>query len=91
MDDITVKQINLMKHAIGIDKDKIKRYKYDAYRNYYTTADKESNWDDLVEKGYATSRRSDKGIGDNPIIYFVSKKGLEFLSELLYIKITEMD
>ena len=80
-----------MKHEIGISKDKIKYRKYNAYRNYYTTAGKHIDWEDLTSKGFAVSRKHEHGIGEDARVYYVSEKGLELLSELLYIKITEMD
>lgn len=90
-DKVTLKQINNMKHAIGFDRKKVKRGKYQAYRNYYTTSDNNPSWDELVGLGLAERRPFENGIGDNPQCYFVAKKGIELLEKLLECKITEVE
>jgi len=88
-ESVTLKQINDMKHAIGFDGKRVRRRKYVAYRNYYTTSDNSSSWDALVELGLAVKRPFENGIGGNPQCYFVTKKGMEFLERLLECKIME--
>ena len=91
INDITLKQIENMKHCIGFRGDRIKRRKYVAFRNYYTTGDDSESWNKLVELGLATKRKLDHGIGGNSQVYFVSEKGFELLAELLECKIVEDD
>lgn len=89
----TYEQIEKMKHCIGFDRGKItgiKHRRMEAYRNYYTTSDNESELDNLVYQGLMVKRKFENGVGENPQVYFVSDEGFEFLSELTGIKITEM-
>lgn len=82
---ITVSQINKMKHAIGIKRDSIKRYKYTAFRNYYYLSEKNEEWENLINRGFAVKHISDTG-GN---WYYVTKTGLQFLEKLMFIKIEE--
>ena len=53
MNDITIEQLELMKHALGIS------YKTKSYRNYFVTSpmcDGYELWEDLFEKKYATKQ-----------------------------------
>ena len=81
-------QIDLMKHCIGIDYKKIKRRKYEAYRNSFTTPNNNSNWEDIVGKGLADKIPSPLGGGDDPQVYRLNEQGFQFLSDLLECKIT---
>ena len=85
---ITVKQLDNMKHALGLDqtKAKPKRGKYTAYRNYFCTYGKNDEWESLVECGLATFH-----VGDPSVYYHVSEEGLQFMSEILGFKIVEGD
>lgn len=85
---ITVKQLNLMKHAIGLDQcgAKPKRGKYTAYRNYFCTYGKNEDWESLVECGLATFN-----VGDPSVYYHVSEEGLRFMESILGFKIVESD
>lgn len=70
---INPKQAEMMAHAIGLQSNKRK-----PYRNYYNTGwTKDSDWDDLVKKGLATHRNTDKERGGH--YYHLSDKGLEFV------------
>ena len=100
-DKITIytEQINILKHTIGFDKRKIKgriHRKYEAYRNYFTCIKNRPNyWDnlvDLVNKGLMECNNNLNTIivGEGACFY-VSKKGFQFLEELLDLKITERD
>jgi len=91
MDTLTVEQIDNMKHAIGFDQKKVKRGKHGAYRNYYTTCKPHDGWETLVETGYAIKFPFSRGVGENPMMYSVSKNGMEALEKILGIKITEVD
>lgn len=85
---LTLRQIELMKHAIGFDSGKIKRKRYEAYRNRYIVSTTDSDWEELVSIGYATKREFEieKQIG-----YYVSELGLKYLGCLFECIITETD
>ena len=90
--DITLKQIENMKHCIGFRPDRVKGRKYRKYvvfRNYYTTSDINLSWENLVEFGYATKRKHDNGVGGNPQVYFVTRKGMDALEKILETQILE--
>lgn len=89
---IKSQQIRFMKHCIGLENRKVKgnkHRKYEAYRNYFTTADDDFEWDDLVEQGLAGKRDFPNGCGKNPKLYYLTKLGIEFLGEITGIQITE--
>lgn len=44
-------QVDKARHALGLTRHKV------AYRNYYSTVD-DPDWNDLVERGLATKRKS---------------------------------
>lgn len=93
MNELTVslRQIREMKHCIGYEKGRVKgakNRKYTAWRNYFTTSGNDANWDNLVEQELA-ERREFKGGGENAKLYFVSAKGMKFLSDLLDVEILE--
>jgi len=82
-------QVNDMKHCIGFDGKRVKRRKYEAYRNYFTTSNDNSSWDGIVRAGLAIKRPFPQGGGDNPQMYNLNKQGFEFLSPLLECEILE--
>lgn len=47
----TDEQVDKARHALGLTRAKV------AYRNYYSCAD-DADWNDLVERGMATKRKS---------------------------------
>lgn len=60
-------QIGKLIHAFGLD------YSRKPYRNYYFSGkQKDSEWDDMVVKGYA-----EKEMRDDGIYYFGTLKGLK--------------
>ena len=86
---LSLNQIEVMKHAIGLDNSrvKIKRSKYEAYRNYYTASKEISEWEELVSLGLAIKYKA-----ANPndyICYSVSENGFKLLSQIFSAKITE--
>lgn len=87
--DITLNQIDSMKHCIGFRGDKVKRRKYVVWRNYYTTSFNDPSWDMLVDLGYAIKRNFPLGIGEDPKLYSVSESGLRLLEGVLECKIVE--
>lgn len=83
--EITLYQINLMKHTIGFDRKKVKRNKYIAWRNYFCAGQKDvDHWETLIRVGLA-----DKFEKFGNIVYYVTEKGFELLGGLLGIKIVE--
>ena len=91
-DSINWAQIEKMKHCIGFSRDRVKRGKYEAYRNRYITPDIDDSWEWLVIQGIADRDRTyPEGSETSHQLYFLTKKGLDLLEHLLEIKITEMD
>jgi len=88
-DNVTLAQIENMKHCIGFSGDKVKRKKYVAYRNYYTTSGNHAGWDELFRLELALKRPFKNGVGEDPRCYFVSRKGMDLLERILECKITE--
>lgn len=70
--DITDKQLELMKHSLGLTRNK------KPYRNYFFTLEDDKDWNELVEKGLAIKGK-DHPNDDKYIYFFVSKQGLEFV------------
>lgn len=58
MNDIKLSlcQIEKMKHAIGFSREKIKRNRYNAYRNRFVASNSDKDWEELVSIGYAEKR-----------------------------------
>lgn len=83
---VTSEQIKLMKHSIGFEPSKVKRMKYEAYRNYFCAGQEMSEFEDLISKELAV-----KDTRQGKIYYFVTEKGIDFLTEITGIKITERD
>lgn len=86
-----VNQIDLMKHCIGLDSSKptgVKCRKYEAYRNYFTDSQDNTEWDILVMQGLAIKRDMPIHTGEIHKLYRVSKKGIELLQYLLDLNIT---
>lgn len=84
----TIEQIDLMKHAIGLDDSKPKRGRYSAYRNYFITVKKEEPWERLVERGYAASQEDYRN-GQYYVCYSVTRKGMNILERIMEIIIRE--
>lgn len=84
MADITKYQQELMKHALGLDdKRPYRRHGklfYKAYRwQYDATQDEKEQaaWEDLMSKGYATG---------GGCVYYVTRRGIDVLAEVLGIE-----
>lgn len=90
---ITKPQLELMKHAIGLDQvdAKPKRGKYIAYRNYSCTSGKNEEWESLVKIGVAKSNVGNQEIYPNAVFYHVSEDGLRMMEEILGFKIVKSD
>ena len=86
---ITKPQLELMKHAIGLDNTKSKRKTYTAYRNYFCTYGGSDEWESLVKLGVAKSNVGNQEIYPNSVFYHVSEDGLRMMEEILGFKIVE--
>ncbi len=82
---LSVSQIQMMKHALGLDNPFLSKRKPEAYRNYYATGD-DPEWNDIVEKGLAEKRADPFCKGD--VIYHLTTEGIDYLSSLIGKKIT---
>lgn len=85
---LSFRQIDLMKHAIGFDISKIRKGRYEAYRNRYVASKPDKDWEELVSVGYATKREFEieKQIG-----YYVSELGMKYLGVILGCIIKETE
>ena len=91
----TLRQIVL--HTIGLDygnKPKFKKIKGEKvcipYRNYFNTYVGENPWPMLEEAGYAAHGRVHHNAGfKDSTNYYLTEKGLEWLSEQLGFKIVD--
>lgn len=88
---LNTNQVDDMKHCIGFDGKRIRRRKYEAYRNYFTTTNDNSSWDEIVRAGLADKHPFPHGCGENPQCYVLNEQGFEFMSKLLGCKIVEGD
>ena len=83
--EITEKQLNNMKHAIGYDVRKVDNNgEYNAYRNFFEVSKDSPSWDELVFDGYATKRTV---FGE--VVYHLTDKGINYLEGILSIKIKQ--
>ena len=87
--NLSTRQIELMKHCIGFSGDRVKRRKYEAFRNYFTTSNDHSDWDGIVRAGLAEKAPFRNGVGDFPQVYRLNEAGIKFMSELLEVNIVE--
>lgn len=88
MDDALLK-IDKMCHAIGFEPSKTRRNQrvHEYYRNYFVAGGKDKEiWENLVKQGYAAK-------ASNAIVssyYYVTQKGLDFLSSIYKIEFKPM-
>lgn len=87
MERLTTEHIDKAKHCIGLDyKKPYKRHGkkfYKPYRNFYCTSPTDKIWNELKEKGYAVNDEPKKECCN----FWLTRKGLDWLGELLGIKI----
>lgn len=90
MDDVklSLRQIEKMEHAIGFERGKVKRNRYEFYRNWYIVNHPDDDWEELVFIGYADRRLLDI---EKQIVYYVSELGMKYLGVLLGCIITEKE
>ena len=83
---LSAHQLHMMQHAIGCNPMKVRKGQFVARRNYFaTSADEE--WGELVSSGLATIKQSP--FNDTEVVYHLSRKGMETLSDILGIAITQ--
>ncbi len=82
---LSAKHIDYMKHAIGYRREDIKRGKYQAYRNYFTTVDRDPVWEYLCDYGLA--KRHDSSL--TGVLYIVMPAGIRLLADITGIQILE--
>lgn len=78
-------EIDNMCHALGFDPNKIRKGQrvYEYCRNFFVASkDYKESWENLVKQGYAV--KSSNAIVSN--YYFVTQKGIDFLSAIYKIK-----
>jgi hypothetical protein len=80
---ITLKEIELMYHAIGLDRDRPKRGVYRMYRNYFSCHEPDEVWEGLCQKGLAGAFYLDE---DGSVTYKVSGMGLALLERFAFCK-----
>ena len=85
---LSLHQIDMMRHAIGFDANKVRKGKYEAYRNRYVVDRPDADWEELVSVGYATKREFNI---ENQIGYYVSPLGMKYLGCLFGCIIEETD
>lgn len=84
---LSLRQIQIMKHAIGFDRNRIRKGRYEAYRNrYITNCDKD--WEELIEIGFANKKTFDL---EKTVMYFVTETGMKYLEMLFECMIIEKE
>ena len=82
---LNTNQIKMMQHCIGYDHSRVKKWTFSAFRNYYAI-DKNSDWDKLVEVGFAKAYPPTKE--GNYWNYRLTTSGMTFLQEILGVRIS---
>lgn len=80
--DITVYQIENMKHAVGFNESKITGTKHrimHCYRNHFCDHKDNKSWNDLVTRGLA---RMGNPHQNGIVNYYLTKDGFKFLADL---------
>lgn len=78
---MTLKQYNLMRHAIGFERNKIKYNKYTLYRNYFCAGINTQDcmeWYEICNYGYGN--KSEIQSSDRMIYFEVTQKGLDLIA-----------
>lgn len=85
--------MKLATHAIGLDNKKPYRrhgkYFYKPYKNYYDASIYDCEyWNEMCELGYAFKGMKNRYDG---AMYWLTRKGLDWLGELLHITIHDVE
>lgn len=70
---LTAQQISEMFHAIGGE------YKANPYRNHFCTQGDNVEWNDLVDKGFASKRKDSMCAS---YVFHVTDEGMKFLKKI---------
>ncbi|QDW73075.1 hypothetical protein FND36_02865 [Lachnospiraceae bacterium KGMB03038] len=88
MQELTSKEINEMKHCIGLDyKKPYKRHGkefYKPYRNRYATYVYDEVWNGLVGKGFSKHESVDE---KQRTVFYLTRKGLDALGDVIGVHI----
>lgn len=88
MQELTSKEINEMKHCIGMDyKKPYKRHGkefYKPYRNRYATYIHDEVWNGFVGKGFAGHEMVDE---QQRTVFYLTRKGLDTLGDVIGVHI----
>ena len=83
---LTIEQISLMQHALGLDCGvHARRGLCATYRNYFDAGGSIESWEDLTQKGFA--RRNIRRNGD--VEYRVTQEGINVLERIMFIRIKQ--
>lgn len=85
---LSIRQIEMMQHALGFNRNSIKNNKYIAYRNRYIVSKPDNDWEELVFIGYATKREFEI---EKQVAYYVSELGMKYLGVVFGCIITEVN
>lgn len=85
---LSIRQIEMMQHALGFNRNSIKNNKYMAYRNRYIVSKPDNDWEELVSIGYATKREFEI---EKQVAYYVSELGMKYLGVVFGCIITEVN
>lgn len=80
--NVSMSQIDDMKHAVGYKPSKVKDGRYYAFRNFFAIDKEQPGWEDLVVRGLATKRKQ-----FNETVYHVSEEGFKILSSVLSVEV----
>ena len=79
---LTIRQISLMQHALGLDDGEPIRYQRLVYRNYFDAGESIKAWENLVGKGLAIRNIC----RDGSIEYCVTDAGIKALERIMLVK-----
>ena len=85
---LTDTELKYMLHAIGYKKEKVKRGRYFAYRNYFNTNYVDKVWQGLKEKGFA---KLINVYGGELADFKVTEKGMKVLESYIGCRILEKE
>lgn len=82
LSNVSMSQINDLKHAVGYRADRVKDGKFHAFRNFFAANKEQAEWEELVIRGLATKRKQ-----FSETVYHVSTEGFQLLSSVLDVQV----
>lgn len=70
LEEVSTEQLRMMKHALGLPRKK------KPYRNYFYCSVTDKEWNDLVNKGFATKRG---GWSEDKAYYFLTYEAVKLV------------